>query len=172
MKCPSCGEALAVAAERCPGCGAVVAPPVEGALAPNPRTVTPPPRESVEPLRDIPGMPKKERTWRDEVQERVRKRRKKRAQSSLPLFEQPGVTCDDGMDNDCDGQADCDDINCPSDPACAICGNSLCESGENCNTCSADCPGKTGGKPADRYCCGNGVAEGPEGNGAICDGNY
>jgi uncharacterized RDD family membrane protein YckC len=37
-------------------------------------------------------MPKKERTWRDEVQERVRKRRKKRAQSSLPLFEQPGVT--------------------------------------------------------------------------------
>jgi uncharacterized RDD family membrane protein YckC len=37
-------------------------------------------------------MPKKERTWRDEVQERVRKRRKKRGQSSLPLFEQPGVT--------------------------------------------------------------------------------
>jgi uncharacterized RDD family membrane protein YckC len=53
--------------------------------------VTPPPREPVEPLRDIPGLPKKERTWRDEVQERVRKRRKKRAQSSLPLFEQPGV---------------------------------------------------------------------------------
>jgi uncharacterized RDD family membrane protein YckC len=69
-----------------------VAPAVEGALAPNPRTVTPPPREEVEPLRDIPGMPKKERTWRDEVQDRVRKRRKKRAQSSLPLFEQPTVT--------------------------------------------------------------------------------
>ncbi len=92
MKCPSCGEALSAQAERCPGCGGVVAPPVEGALAPNPRTVTPPPRNPVEPLRDIPGMPKKERTWRDEVQDRVRKRRKKRAQSSLPLFEQPGVT--------------------------------------------------------------------------------
>jgi uncharacterized RDD family membrane protein YckC len=37
-------------------------------------------------------MRKKERTWRDEVQDRVRKRRKGRAQSSLPLFEQPVVT--------------------------------------------------------------------------------
>jgi uncharacterized RDD family membrane protein YckC len=95
MKCPSCSEALSALAERCPACGAVVAPAVEGALAPNPRTVTPPPnspRQKVEPLRDIPGMPKKERTWRDEVQDRVRKRRKKRAQSSLPLFEQPAVT--------------------------------------------------------------------------------
>jgi uncharacterized RDD family membrane protein YckC len=92
MKCPSCSEALPGQAERCPACGALVAPPVEGALAPNPRTVTPPPREKVEPLRDIPGMRKKERTWRDEVQERVRKRRKKRAHSSLPLFEQPAVT--------------------------------------------------------------------------------
>jgi uncharacterized RDD family membrane protein YckC len=92
MKCPSCSEALPALAARCPGCGAVVAPPVEGALAPKPRTVTPPPRDAVEPLRDIPGMPKKERTWRDEVQDRVRKRRKKRAQSSLPLFEQPAVT--------------------------------------------------------------------------------
>ncbi|MGD8896087.1 MAG: RDD family protein [Acidobacteriota bacterium] len=95
MKCPSCSEALSALAERCPACGAVVAPAVEGALAPNPRTATPPPnspREKVEPLRDIPGMPKKERTWRDEVQDRVRKRRKKRTQSSLPLFEQPAVT--------------------------------------------------------------------------------
>jgi uncharacterized RDD family membrane protein YckC len=92
MKCPACSETLPAAAERCPGCGAIVGPPVDGALAPNPRTVTPPPRDKVEPLRDIPGLPKKERTWRDEVQERVRKRRKKRAQSSLPLFEQPAVT--------------------------------------------------------------------------------
>jgi uncharacterized RDD family membrane protein YckC len=92
MRCPSCRESLPARAERCPACGAVVAPPVEGALAPKPRTVTPPSREKVEPLRDIPGMPKKERTWRDEVQERVRRRRKKRAQSSLPLFEQPAVS--------------------------------------------------------------------------------
>ncbi len=91
MKCPACREALPARAERCPGCGAIVAPAVEGALAPNPRAVTPPPRDRVEPLRDIPGLRKKERTWRDEVQERVRTRRKKRAQSSLPLFEQPAV---------------------------------------------------------------------------------
>jgi uncharacterized RDD family membrane protein YckC len=42
-------------------------------------------------LRDIPGLRKKERTWRDEVQERVRKRRKRRAQASLPLFDQPDL---------------------------------------------------------------------------------
>ena len=91
MKCPACSETLPAGAERCPGCGGIVGPPVDGALAPSPRTVTPPPRDKVEPLRDIPGLPKKERTWRDEVQERVRKRRKKRSQSSLPLFEQPAV---------------------------------------------------------------------------------
>jgi uncharacterized RDD family membrane protein YckC len=91
MKCPACSESLPAGAERCPGCGAIVGPAVEGALAPNPRTVTPPPRDMVKPLRDIPGLPKKERTWRDEVQERVRRRRKKRAESSLPLFEQPAV---------------------------------------------------------------------------------
>jgi uncharacterized RDD family membrane protein YckC len=91
MKCPACSGTLPAGAERCPGCGGIVGPPIDGALAPNPRTVTPPPRDKVEPLRDIPGLPKKERTWRDEVQERVRKRRKKRTQSSLPLFEQPAV---------------------------------------------------------------------------------
>ena len=91
MKCPSCSEALSARAERCSSCGAVVAPLTEGALAPNPREVTPPPPVKVEPLRAIPGLPKKERTWRDEVQERVRSRRSKRAQSSLPLFEQPEV---------------------------------------------------------------------------------
>ena len=91
MKCPACSETLSAGAERCRGCGAIVGPPVEGALAPDPRMATPPPRGKVEPLRDIPGLPKKERTWRDEVQERVRKRRKKRAQTSLPLFEQPAV---------------------------------------------------------------------------------
>jgi hypothetical protein len=32
--------------------------------------------------------------------------------------------------------------------------------------------GKLGGNPAGRYCCGNGVVEGPEGDGSICDGNF
>ena len=91
---------------------------------------------------------------------------------SPAAFEEPGVTCDDGVDNDCDGQTDCDDINCSATPECVVCGNSLCEFGEDCNSCPGDCPGITGGKPADRYCCGNGVVESPEGDGTICDGNY
>jgi len=89
-------------------------------------------------------------------------------------FEQPGVTCDDGIDNDCDGDTDCDDINCGADPACqgTVCGNGVCESGEDCNSCVADCPGMSTGSPSGRYCCGNGVAESAEGDGSICDGNY
>jgi uncharacterized RDD family membrane protein YckC len=57
------------------------APPVEGALAPDPA------RSRVEPLREIPGLRKKERTWKDEVRERVRDRRQQRAGGrELPLF--------------------------------------------------------------------------------------
>jgi uncharacterized RDD family membrane protein YckC len=40
-----------------------------------------------DPLRDIPGMRKRERTWKDEVRERVRERRLQRgAAAELPLF--------------------------------------------------------------------------------------
>jgi uncharacterized RDD family membrane protein YckC len=91
MNCPSCGEPLRGRAERCAACGVVVAPRVEGALAPDPRPVTPSPRDRTEPLRDIPGLRKRERTWRDEVRERVRSRRQKKADAGLPLFEQPAV---------------------------------------------------------------------------------
>jgi uncharacterized RDD family membrane protein YckC len=91
MTCPTCGGELVPGADRCPVCDAGVAPRVEGALAADPRLVTPParPRARVEPLRDIPGLRKREKTWRDEVQERVRSRRQKRADAGLPLFEQP-----------------------------------------------------------------------------------
>ncbi len=47
----------------------------------------------------------------------------------------------------------------------------ICESGEDCNNCSNDCAGVTGGKPSNRYCCGNGVQESAE-TVAICDGNF
>jgi uncharacterized RDD family membrane protein YckC len=91
MTCPTCGGELVAGADRCPVCDAAVAPRVEGALATDPRLATPParPKPRVEPLRDIPGLRKRERTWRDEVQERVRSRRQKRAEAGLPLFEQP-----------------------------------------------------------------------------------
>ena len=48
----------------------------------------------------------------------------------------------------------------------------VCESGENCNNCGNDCSGKSGGKPSQRYCCGDGIQQSAEGNGAVCDNNY
>lgn len=55
-------------------------------------------------------------------------------------------TCESG--EDCVSCADCGQL------SGAFCGNGLCEigDGEDCNTCSADCPGKSKGK--DPYCCG------------------
>jgi uncharacterized RDD family membrane protein YckC len=93
MTCPTCGGELVPGGDRCPVCDTSVAPRVEGALAADPRLLTPPvrPKAKVEPLRDIPGLRKREKTWRDEVQERVRSRRQRRAEAGLPLFDQPEV---------------------------------------------------------------------------------
>ena len=80
--------------------------------------------------------------------------------------------CSGGVDEDCDGQIDCADLDCLGAPACqSSCGNGICEPGEDCHTCN-DCPGKLNGPPSGRYCCGDGVAQPPEGNGSICDGNF
>ena len=84
MNCPSCETTLGAGQARCAACGALVAPVMEGALAPKP-----------EPLRELPGTRKKEKTWREEVNERVRSRRKKRdsdAPPGLPLFD--GLTAE------------------------------------------------------------------------------
>ncbi len=109
MTCPSCGGELVPGADRCPVCDSSVAPRVEGALAADPRLLTPPARAKLradpaaakdEPIREIPGRRKREgrdarerseRSWRDEVQERVRSRRQKRSEAGLPLFEQEAV---------------------------------------------------------------------------------
>jgi hypothetical protein len=49
--------------------------------------------------------------------------------------------------------------------------NDICEPGEDCENCAADCEGKTNGPPSGRFCCGDGILQGPEGDGTICDGN-
>ena len=91
MTCPTCGGELVPGANRCPVCDASVAPRVEGALATDPRLMTPPARGRArgDSARDIPGLRKREKTWRDEVQERVRSRRQKRQDAGLPLFDEP-----------------------------------------------------------------------------------
>ncbi len=87
------------------------------------------------------------------------------------------TSCTDGFDNDCDGNVDCTDADCNQDPACR-CGNGTCESGEDCNSCPADCISKTKGKPSSQYCCGDGTCGGAEnetncavdcGSGSYCD---
>jgi uncharacterized RDD family membrane protein YckC len=83
LNCPSCRRGLpAGVGERCPFCGALIAPAVEGALAPDLRREP----DNVEPLREIPGLRKRERTWQDEVRDRVRQRRQEKAGPELPLF--------------------------------------------------------------------------------------
>lgn len=84
MSCPACSEALAAGAPRCAGCGAILAAPVEGALAPDLA------RSRPEPLRELPGR-RREKSWKDEVSARVKERRRTRTErGELPLFrEQP-----------------------------------------------------------------------------------
>jgi len=50
--------------------------------------------------------------------------------------------CDNGTDDDLDGDEDCYDEDCYDASACAdvmICGNGTCDTGEDCMGCSADC---------------------------------
>lgn len=93
MTCPACQAALAAGQDRCPSCGAMVAFLVEGALAPDPSRQTPPAPEKAAPIRAIPGLRRREKpesSWKDEVRERVQKRKRKsrpgEAGAELPLF--------------------------------------------------------------------------------------
>jgi len=84
-------------------------------------------------------------------------------------------TCSDSVDNDCDGLKDCSDPDCAAAPNCQVvvtCGNGGCDPGEDCYSCASDCRAQLGGKPAGRYCCGDGVTQSPEGdNPGLCGGN-
>jgi uncharacterized RDD family membrane protein YckC len=93
MTCPACGQALISGDERCASCGAMVAPALEGALAPDPGSLSPADRGRAEPMRDLPGHRKRERSWKDEVKARVRSRREQKNpggvpnRGELPLFD-------------------------------------------------------------------------------------
>jgi uncharacterized RDD family membrane protein YckC len=81
MNCPSCGRGLPSGPlDLCPFCAAVLAAPQQGALAPDLSL-----RGAVEPMRELPGARKRERTWKDEVRERVKHRKEQRG-GELPLF--------------------------------------------------------------------------------------
>jgi uncharacterized RDD family membrane protein YckC len=89
MNCPACRRGLPAGHnDRCPFCEARLSGPSEGALATDPALdPTPNPRDPQPPIREIPGLRKRERerTWKDEVRERVRDRREQRS-ADLPLF--------------------------------------------------------------------------------------
>ena len=55
--------------------------------------------------------------------------------------------CTDGIDNDCDGAADCADSDCSGDPACASgCSPKGASCTVNSDCCSLKCKGPAGGK--------------------------
>ncbi|MGB7291848.1 MAG: NEW3 domain-containing protein [Thermodesulfobacteriota bacterium] len=69
--------------------------------------------------------------------------------------------CGNGV---CDSGEDCS--SCSADcvsGAGASCGNGVCEAGggEDCLSCPQDCRGKQTGKPSARYCCGDGDGQNP-----------
>ena len=89
-----------------------------------------------------------------------------------PTEEPSELSCDDGVDNDCDELFDCDDADCSTAPVCLCNNDGVCDVGEDCENCANDCDGVTSGRKSSRYCCGNGVPESPEGDGTVCNGNH
>ncbi len=68
--------------------------------------------------------------------------------------------CGDGV---CDGGEACNSCaaDCIGGGGAAVCNNGTCEPGEDCLSCPQDCNGKQNGKPSNRYCCsGDGAGGG------------
>lgn len=69
------------------------------------------------------------------------------------LNEQASFNCDDGIDNDCDGDADCSDSDCDADASCAgVCGDSTCNPTEDSCNCAADCGAPAVSETGDTDC--------------------
>jgi hypothetical protein len=62
-------------------------------------------------------------------------------------------TCTNGV---CDASETCSTCAADCQATGAVCGNGICEAGngESCVSCPADCNGRQGGKPNQRFCCG------------------
>ena len=63
--------------------------------------------------------------------------------------------CGDGVDEDCDGQTDCDDADCFGDYNCSVCGDGMCDAYEDTCACPDDC----GSPPTTELSCGDGGDE-------------
>jgi len=65
------------------------------------------------------------------------------------------AVCGDGV---CDASESCSscEADCGACPPATCNNDGVCNDGEDCLGCG-DCPGQTGGKPKDRYCCGDGT---------------
>jgi hypothetical protein len=62
-----------------------------------------------------------------------------------PNFESIETSCTGGLDNDCDGDVDCDDTDCAGDPACTelVCDNNIDDDGDGPIDClDSDCQNK------------------------------
>ncbi len=60
--------------------------------------------------------------------------------------------CGDGVDNDCDGNIDCDDLDCLTDPSCNGGGCTLGQPGDSCTANSQCCSNKCRGPNGNKSC--------------------